>query len=455
MSIRILLISLLLVVGSIFGDQSNQADYVIFSWSGGTGAYYTNGGGCTKAAWDAGSPSDFMNTSTGAARQTRLLTVTNLAGVVGFTDSGANSWFSTANFVDGTLVFVDSYTGNDLTDLWYIAERSGDDDTIKLLGSTYVDDVGDTATIRVGGAISGLSDLITYAPDLIDATNYNEYVYINGDETIAVDTTIATGGGTASTLLSLLGVDSSWVRVVPTRTTANGGTIANYLLNTSIMPTITLSANAEFLLNVPYVHVDGLYFTGDTGVQVVGTSSGDYQSYTNSVFKNITTSNGAMALRTDNYSYVNNCDIIAFGATGDTVAFRADLNVIVNNCRIINNSSLTSSKGMLIQFGVVTNSLFDSIQGIAINWTLSTSSLMQYVANNTFWECGTDVSYPNSAPAQFKIFVNNISSGNDTTVIDNLYTSDVLFFGYYNRIIGRSEERRVGKECRSRWSPYP
>ena len=23
-----------------------------------------------------------------------------------------------------------------------------------------------------------------------------------------------------------------------------------------------------------------------------------------------------------------------------------------------------------------------------------------------------------------------------------------------NRIIGRSEERRVGKECRSRWSPY-
>src|SRR3712207_9258786 len=24
----------------------------------------------------------------------------------------------------------------------------------------------------------------------------------------------------------------------------------------------------------------------------------------------------------------------------------------------------------------------------------------------------------------------------------------------YNRGIGRSEERRVGKECRSRWSPY-
>ena len=24
----------------------------------------------------------------------------------------------------------------------------------------------------------------------------------------------------------------------------------------------------------------------------------------------------------------------------------------------------------------------------------------------------------------------------------------------YNALTGRSEERRVGKECRSRWSPY-
>ena len=26
--------------------------------------------------------------------------------------------------------------------------------------------------------------------------------------------------------------------------------------------------------------------------------------------------------------------------------------------------------------------------------------------------------------------------------------------GYYFDVTGRSEERRVGKECRSRWSPY-
>ena len=30
----------------------------------------------------------------------------------------------------------------------------------------------------------------------------------------------------------------------------------------------------------------------------------------------------------------------------------------------------------------------------------------------------------------------------------------ILSLGYNGMPIGRSEERRVGKECRSRWSPY-
>ena len=40
-----------------------------------------------------------------------------------------------------------------------------------------------------------------------------------------------------------------------------------------------------------------------------------------------------------------------------------------------------------------------------------------------------------------------------------LYTADKdakgpLFCAHYDAHPGRSEERRVGKECRSRWSPY-
>ena len=31
---------------------------------------------------------------------------------------------------------------------------------------------------------------------------------------------------------------------------------------------------------------------------------------------------------------------------------------------------------------------------------------------------------------------------------------DVLIFNIHTNVFDRSEERRVGKECRSRWSPY-
>ena len=36
----------------------------------------------------------------------------------------------------------------------------------------------------------------------------------------------------------------------------------------------------------------------------------------------------------------------------------------------------------------------------------------------------------------------------------NLTVSGCLFVRRYHAVEGRSEERRVGKECRSRWAPY-
>ena len=39
----------------------------------------------------------------------------------------------------------------------------------------------------------------------------------------------------------------------------------------------------------------------------------------------------------------------------------------------------------------------------------------------------------------------------DTNIIDYI---KILMKDYYVVISSRSEERRVGKECRSRWSPY-
>ena len=50
---------------------------------------------------------------------------------------------------------------------------------------------------------------------------------------------------------------------------------------------------------------------------------------------------------------------------------------------------------------------------------------------------------------------NHTLADNDQYTADILSHVDELPFGSHpSRSLGRSEERRVGKECRSRWSPY-
>ena len=55
-----------------------------------------------------------------------------------------------------------------------------------------------------------------------------------------------------------------------------------------------------------------------------------------------------------------------------------------------------------------------------------------------------------------KVYASNTPTRNEKRIA--LYTvslnADKLPFAMYNKLMGRSEERRVGKECRSRWSPY-
>ena len=40
------------------------------------------------------------------------------------------------------------------------------------------------------------------------------------------------------------------------------------------------------------------------------------------------------------------------------------------------------------------------------------------------------------------------------TLLDEMPDSDLIYLVAYMQSLKRSEERRVGKECRSRWSPY-
>ena len=49
---------------------------------------------------------------------------------------------------------------------------------------------------------------------------------------------------------------------------------------------------------------------------------------------------------------------------------------------------------------------------------------------------------------------NPVGSGAITGLLDHIHTYDGAVFSVEATEVPESEERRVGKECRSRWSPY-
>ena len=69
--------------------------------------------------------------------------------------------------------------------------------------------------------------------------------------------------------------------------------------------------------------------------------------------------------------------------------------------------------------------------------------------------CGVNTSdLPLLKPAQAKELLVKIKSG-DTQARETFIKGNLrLVLSIVQRFSQRSEERRVGKECRSRWSPY-
>src|SRR2546429_7285417 len=78
--------------------------------------------------------------------------------------------------------------------------------------------------------------------------------------------------------------------------------------------------------------------------------------------------------------------------------------------------------------------------------------------------CSSDLTDPSEKLIpQAQVSITNVATGIITTVMthaDGFFTAPNLLPGDYEITVSakgftdRSEERRVGKECRSRWSPY-
>ncbi len=424
------------------------ADTTIGVYAAGSKSYKYNSGGAKTSVWNSNSPFNFINSDGGPINNEESNWLGNQSGcsvtegpgsVLEITpdpsgEDPSNQDF--ANVITGTIAYVDFASTYD-SGYYFVTRRDNlGTITVTLDGTTYISNT--SCDIRIGGAINSIvsTQVGGTMVDIANAATQNRIVLIKDDETLADNLTFTSGGGTAVTLLHFFGVDTDWVRIVPTRTIANGGAIANSLLDTSIMPDITLNANVELHFDVNYVHVDGLFVHGNTDTHLVGSSGADFQQYTNCAFDNASTGDNAKALRGDVNTYVENCDLIASGASGDTQCFNGDGPSVVINCRLIQSSSDTlASLGIQSDQGFILNCLFDTVQGIAIKWIGTSNLIPQVVANCTFWECGVEVQYPNAAHTIPAVFSNNLSSGNDIAVIDNLAANDRLFFGYYNRII--------------------
>ena len=231
----------------------------------------------------------------------------------------------------------------------------------------------------------------------------------------------------------LYGCNSSYVQITPTRTAIGAGK-ANGPLDTSGMPTITLNAGVEFGIPVNYIHVDGIYFTGSStdSFGMIGTSTGDYQSYTNCVFLNAGNGGNSRALATDKYSLIYNCDAFATGANAATRSFHMGTEARIINCRGTNISTDTTSSVFAIGLGTVVNCLAYDSPGVGV-YLYNSNSFPSQIVGCSFKGLGTAIKFHTTATVYPTVIVGNIARS-CTNFIDNPAASDVLVSALYNHL---------------------
>lgn len=159
-----------------------------------------NGGGATKAVWDAGSPSDFMGAN-GGPQATATCAFTTATKNLNGTNIGLN-------VTVGTLCFVSAGDGAHVTAGVYEITTVTDNDNIIC---AQIDDDGTNDinhTVNVGGALDTLQNALDNTVN--DGADFDRHIYDNiSSETIAATIDIDINAGSLTTNIYVVGYNAT------------------------------------------------------------------------------------------------------------------------------------------------------------------------------------------------------------------------------------------------------
>lgn len=406
----------LLICVSVFGVYTAPNEDTIVAVGGlGTQANNAqlNGGGATKAAWNAGSPSDFINTN-GGPKRTASCAFTTASKNLNGTDIGNG-------VTVGTLCFVSTGDGAHITAGVYEITTVTDNDNIVC---AQIDDDGTNdinVTVNVGGAIDTLQNVFDNTVN--NGASFNRYIYYNGNETVSATVDIDAFSGSITTRIFLIGYNA---------------TLAAEELE-AITTTTDLSGNGNGLIKFDgtqdYFEFWSIDFNGGGKdatravycVEDAGAGS-LYVVYEDCKFHGAV-SHGVH--QNSNEHYYINCEFYLNGGTGLTEEANRGIDNRFYVCSFHDNDS----HGMLIHGSrnFVSGCLFydNGKDGTGHGLSLNTGGDVVVIVGNTSFGNATD-GFDISALADRNVIVNNAAIGNGANGYDFNGQSirNTSFFGY-------------------------
>lgn len=370
-----------------------------------------NGGGATKVVWDAGSPSDFINTN-GGPKRTASCAFTTASKNLNGTDIGNG-------VTVGTLCYVSTGDGAHITAGIYEITTVTDNDNIVC---AQIDDDGtnDTGvTVNVGGAIDTLQHV--FDNPVNDAALFSRYIYINGivndaDGTIPVGLAIDidVNVGSTTTMVIVVGYNSTL--------TAESQVVLEATADINAIFSTSKAANLYWLIRSIDFNAAG---ANKANYCVVGTNSNDdYVAFEDCVFRNAV-DQSAISMQGDLWTVVNS-EIYGSGGgfiTGDTDGSQSG----VVGCSIHDNAG-DGIKIETSQAVIINNLVYDNTgNGIEL-----TTGLSQIIMGNTCYiNDGDNINL--GAAVYRSIVINNVcvgSTGGYGFNLNSRASLEYIMFGY-------------------------